>query len=87
MSNILELSGLFVFLGGLVKFFSAWGNRIAWLWFPWAGISTQADTMPSEINNDLSLIPSTLYLQCSGPISQKSRKVRFKPGLLGGGSS
>ena len=27
MYNMLELSGLFVFLGGLDKFFSAWGDR------------------------------------------------------------
>ena len=36
MCNLLELSGLFVCLGGLVKFFSG-----CLLW----GISTQADTM------------------------------------------
>ena len=47
---MLELLGLFVCLGGLIKFFSAWGGRgggtekVAGLWFA-RGISTQADTV------------------------------------------
>ena len=49
---MLELLGLFVCLGGLIKFFSAWGGgggrgggteKVAGLWFA-RGISTQADT-------------------------------------------
>ena len=46
--NTLELSGLFVCLGGLTPFFSAWETeQIAGLWFARAGgwISTQVDTM------------------------------------------
>ena len=42
---MLELSGLFVCLEGLIKFFSAWGTEtIAGLWFA-RGSSTQADTV------------------------------------------
>ena len=44
---MLELLGLFVCLGGLIKFFSAWGGgteKVAGLWFA-RGISTQADTV------------------------------------------
>ena len=45
MSNIMELSRLFVYQGGLVKFFRTWGTeKIAGLWFS-RGMSTQADTM------------------------------------------
>ena len=45
ISNIPELSRLFVYLGVLVKFFRTWGaEKIAGLWFS-RGISTQADTM------------------------------------------
>ena len=34
MSNILELSRLFVYLGGLVNFFRTWGTeKIAGSWF------------------------------------------------------
>ena len=70
MSNILELSGFLSALEDLL-IFSVPGDteNIAWFWFTRAGISAQADTMPSEINDDLSLVPSTLYLQCSGPTS------------------
>ena len=40
-----ELSGLFVYLGELVKLFSAWRTeKIVGLWFA-GGIATQADTM------------------------------------------
>ena len=36
MCNILELSRLFVCLGGLNKFFEVWGTeKIAGLWFTW----------------------------------------------------
>ena len=34
MCNMMELSGLFMCLGGLIKFFSAWGTEeITGLWF------------------------------------------------------
>ena len=45
MSNILELSRIFVYLGELVNFFKTWGTeKTAGLRFA-RGISTQADTM------------------------------------------
>ena len=45
MCNTLELSGLFVYLGALIKFFSASGTeKIAGLYLA-RGISAQADTM------------------------------------------
>ena len=45
MSNTLELSGLFVCLGQLIKFFSTSRDRkIAGLWFA-RGVSTQAGTI------------------------------------------
>ena len=93
MRNILELSALFVCLGRLVKFFSASGRKNAGLWFGRAGISTQTDAMPSEINNfyDPSVMPSTLPLQLLCPTSRKgtikfSLLLGFEPGLLGGSS-
>ena len=51
MFKVLELSGLFVFLGGLAKIFSAWGGteEIARLWFARGGVSIQADTMSSRL--------------------------------------
>ena len=54
MCNMMELSGLFLCLGGLIKFFSAWGTEeITGLWFAMGGGGgggenrTQADTMSS----------------------------------------
>ena len=45
MCNILELSGLFICLGGLFTFYSAWETEtIARLWFA-RGLSTQVETM------------------------------------------
>ena len=47
MRNTLVLSALFVCLGGLTKFFSAWGDRKKMLGYGLlGGISTQADTKP-----------------------------------------
>ena len=49
--NILELSGLFVCLGGLVKFFSAWGDRKNCLVVVFkGGIIYQADAMVPKIS-------------------------------------
>ena len=61
MCNMLELSGLFVCLEGLIKFFSAWGTEtIAGLWFA-RGSSTQADTVlvlkQAHMSLTLSLFP------------------------------
>ena len=45
MSNILELSRLFVYLWGLANFLRTWGTeKIDGLWFA-RGIRTQTDTM------------------------------------------
>ena len=53
MCNILELSGLFVCLAELVKFFSVWGmgggEKVSGLRFPGRGISTQTDIMTFNI--------------------------------------
>ena len=58
---MLELSGLFVCLEGLIKFFSAWGTEtIAGLWFA-RGSSTQADIVlvlkQAHMSLTLSLFP------------------------------
>ena len=45
MCNTLELSGLFVLVGGLVKFFSAWGTKKMLVCGLVGGISTLTDTM------------------------------------------
>ena len=45
MFEVLELSGLFVCMGGLVFQCLAWTEEIAGLWFAGGGISTQADSM------------------------------------------
>ena len=46
VKNVLEFSGLFVYLVRLVKILIAWGDKKnAGLWFAWGGISTQDDTM------------------------------------------
>ena len=49
MCNKLELSWLFVYLVGLIKFFSAWEEqkKLLGCGFAW-GISTQADTMANN---------------------------------------
>ena len=38
MCNMMELSGLFLCLGGLIKYFSVWGTeKITGLWFSMGG--------------------------------------------------
>ena len=60
---MLELPGLFVFLGGkgILKFFSAWGGggtvKIAGLWFA-RGIRTQADIMKIELTRTAVSLPN-----------------------------
>ena len=50
MFKVLELSVLFVCLGGFVKVLSSWGTEeIAGLWIAW-GISAQADFMNNAQN-------------------------------------
>ena len=46
MRNILELSGPFISLGGLVKFLSSWGTGKMVDCGLLGGISTQAETTP-----------------------------------------
>ena len=59
MCSILELSGLFVFLGGLVKFFSAWGD-IKNCWAVPGAISTQVDTMDREAGVCKAIVDATI---------------------------
>ena len=51
MLKILELSGLFVCLGGLIKIFSAWEDRRnCWVAVYWRGISTHSwQSLPNPL--------------------------------------
>ena len=58
MYSMLELSGLFVYLGDLLSFSVPGGTeKVVGLWFAREGISTQADTMVrrllSKVKNKL----------------------------------
>ena len=47
MCNMMELSGLFLCLGGLIKFFSAWGTEeITGLWFAMGGGGEEERSVP-----------------------------------------